>query len=503
MPKPKSEKLPPHNYRRIVEELSTVITDPVSKLKFLRQALGEYTRIPKLYRLFPPLAEVAFRMQVLTHAEAVTPGSHAYARELMRHKIISAPRAGLLKIYKGRHAIATLLCVFFLWGLGTSVASLVEMIQTATWKPYSVFEGTVSATENRPPGLAVFPVPSQQTAAPLPDYIEKPIWLVEKTPGTEIYSNRLQIITTYTVENIPRRYYRFPRTTSDLPAADTPSGDVAGILFHASESDLLPFKPEMNQSIKRYSRSLVQYLQRIKAYNYFIDRYGRVYRIVREDHAAFHAGNSVWADEGAAFLDLNHAFVGICFEGRDFEDKPVATDENSGKVKFLPVAKTATLPISETQIASGRELTDWLRFKYRISQQNCVPHGLVSVNPSKMLIGFHLDLSHGFPFHSFGLRNKYDEPLPSVTEFGFAYDRYFAEILKGNIWPGLQQSEIILHQQAKLRKMSLRAYQKRLRRHYTRLFEWQSAQRQADLEAAAAKRDPSGQDEAGVGLAQK
>ncbi|MCJ7830828.1 MAG: N-acetylmuramoyl-L-alanine amidase, partial [Desulfobacterales bacterium] len=489
---------------RIVEELSTVITDPVSKLKFLRQALNEYTRIPRRYRLFPPLAEIAFRVQVLSHAEAIAPGSQANARELMRRKIISAPRNGLLKIYKCRHAIATLLGGFFLWGLGTSVASLVEMIQTAAWKPYSVFEGTLSPPVNRPPGLTVFPVPSQESAAPLPDYIENSIWLVEKTPSTEIYSNRLQIITTHTVENIPRRYYRFPRTTSDLPAADTPSGDVAGILFHASESDLLPFKPEMNQSIQRYSRSLVQYLQRIKAYHYFIDRFGRVYRIVREDHAAFHAGNSVWADEGTTFLDLNHAFVGICFEGRDFEDKPVATDENAGGVKFLPVAKTGTLPISETQIASGRELTDWLRFKYRISQQNCVPHGLASVNPSKMLIGFHLDLSHGFPFHSFGLRNKYDEPLPSVTEFGFAYDRYFVEILKGNVWPGLQQSEIILRQQAKLHKMSLRTYQKRLHRHYARLFEWQSTQRLDEFSGAtSAGRGPSGQDEAGLGLAKK
>ena len=456
MPIPKSEKLPPHNYRRIVEELSTVITDPVCKLKFLRQALNEYVRIPGIYRFCPPLAEIAFRMQVLNHAEAIAPGSQTHARELMRRKIISAPRNGLLKIYRCRHALAALLSVFFLWGLGTSVASLVEMIQTATWKPYSVFNGTASPPAHPPPDLAVLPVPSQEPAAPLPDYIENPIWLVEKTSSTEIYSNRLQIITTHTVENIPRRYYRFPRTASDLPAAETPTNDVAGILFHASESDLLPFEPEMNQSIQRYSRSLVRYLQRVKAYHYFIDRYGRVYRVVREDHAAFHAGNSIWADEGTTFLNLNHAFVGICFEGRDFEDKPVATDGNGGKVKFLPVAKTGTLPISETQIASGRELTDWLRFKYHISQQNCVPHGLVSVNPSKMLIGFHLDLSHGFPFDSFGLRNKYDEPLPSVTDFGFTYDRYFVKILQGNVWPGLQQSEIILRQQAEKHKMSLR-----------------------------------------------
>ncbi len=143
---------------------------------------------------------------------------------------------------------------------------------------------------------------------------------MEKTSDREIYSNRLQIITTYTVSNMPREYYRFPKNSNHLPANSKITDKISGIVYHASESDLYPFMPEMNHSILKYSKQLIKYLLRKKSYHFFIDRFGRVYRLVREDHAAFHAGNSIWSDDEEIYLNLNHAFIGICFEGRDFEE---------------------------------------------------------------------------------------------------------------------------------------------------------------------------------------
>ena len=304
----------------------------------------------------------------------------------------------------------------------------------------------------------------------VPEYLEDPIWLVEKTIDREFYSNRLQIITKYTMSNIPREYYRFPKNSDYMPVNSKITDKISGILFHASESDLYPFMPEMNRSILKYSKQLIKYLLRKKAYHYFIDRFGRVYRLVQEDHAAFHAGNSIWADDGEIFLNLNHAFIGICFEGKDFEEIKISRQQkNSNPARLKP---TGISTFNEAQLRSGKELTDWLRVKYKISQHNCVPHALTSVNPDKMLIGFHLDLSRGFPFTEFGLTDKYREPLPSIVEFGFLYDSYFEKIFNGELWRGIRYSQDILQRQALNSGVSVAEYRQGLHRRFSRYREW-------------------------------
>ena len=175
-------------------------------------------------------------------------------------------------------------------------------------------------SENHSPSPVVKTTKHQNGPEQVPEYLQNPIWLVEKTSDREIYSNRLQIITTYTISNIPREYYRFPKNSKHLPANSKATDIISGIVYHASESDLYPFMPEMNHSILKYSKRLIKYLLRKKSYHFFIDRFGRVYRLVQEDHAAFHAGNSIWADDEEIYLNLNHAFIGICFEGNDFEE---------------------------------------------------------------------------------------------------------------------------------------------------------------------------------------
>jgi hypothetical protein len=324
------------------------------------------------------------------------------------------------------------------------------------------------------------PVPTTKPAehpnkpAQVPEYLKDPIWLVEKTADREFYSNRLQIITTYTISNIPREYYRFSRNSDHSPVNGKMTDKISGIVYHASESDLYPFMPEMNRSILNYSKRLIKYLLRKKSYHFFIDRFGRVYRLVQEDHAAFHAGKSIWADEEEIYLNLNHAFIGICFEGKDFEEINTGKQKKGHPTNSKPslLKPTGISSFNEAQLRSGKELTDWLRVKFNISQQNCVPHALISVNPDRMLIGWHLDLARGLPFAKLGLSDKYQEPLPSMVEFGFRYDKYFEKIFDGDLWPGIRHSEEILRRQARKSGMSIAKYRKQLHQRFTRYTEW-------------------------------
>ena len=338
--------------------------------------------------------------------------------------------------------------------------------------PFQPLIGRISAKNNleavvpdpKPPAVKA---PKFNEEEDFPVHIERPIWLVEKTGTVETYSNRLQIITSFCVDNIPRSYVVFPKNTDALPGEDRLSTKVRGILYHASEGDMAPFKPEKNRLLKKYSNQLLKYVCRKKGYHYLIDRFGRVYRTVHEGDAAFHAGNSIWADKDSIFLNLNHAFIGICFEGKGFEE----VYEPGSKKPRIRVLNNNT--VTDAQVQSGKELTDWLRFHYGIPEGNCVPHGIASVYPKNRLIGYHLDLAHGFPFHRFGLRNKYREMIPSITEFGFKGDRYFRKALNNDVWPGVNRSEEYLKKKAEQAGISVREYRKKLNLRFDRYFDWQ------------------------------
>ena len=721
-----SLKLPPKNYRRIIEELSVVFPDPALKLKFLKQAIDEHQKISAPYKLYTPIAGMAYRKKLLDNAEQIWPGSKKAAKNLIRPDDLPASSIRLGRLYKLRYIIGSAILIFLILGISIAVAPFrrgfepgppiilkfrftnttnpkiiirkpifyaqrsksgdspnshaVKRTNDKKWedqvswydknpiltalatqdfkKPSSnrfsqksdfsalppssdnhltsskikpanyqngvdqiptFFQSPILAAlksqqfmnsiskpnapppvrvsrmrgnRNQPPAIAAksakhqasavcvpkhlqspillsltpqksqraasdhlnkktisSPQPSQgkklksspnvksvkfrngvgqvpnylqnpillaltpqhtqnakanriiskplsssETPAhknksvsiivktakvsdkpkPIPKYLKNPIWLVEKTPDREFYSNRLQIITTHTISNLTREYYRFSKKNRQLPVNPKATNKISGIVYHASESDLYPFMPEMNHSILKYSKKLIKFLLRNKSYHYFIDRFGRVYRLVRDDHAAFHAGNSIWADEKEIYLNLNHAFIGICFEGKDFEEIKTRRQKKgqSKKSKSTRLKPTGISSFNEAQLRSGKELTDWLRVKYNISQHNCVPHALTSINPNRMLIGWHLDLARGFPFAKFGLSDKYQEPLPSMVEFGFHYDRYFKSIFNNELWRGIHHSEDIIKRQAKNSNMSIAKYRKQLQRRFSRYREW-------------------------------
>jgi N-acetylmuramoyl-L-alanine amidase-like protein len=223
------------------------------------------------------------------------------------------------------------------------------------------------------------------------------VWQVETQGAFEVYSNGLRVDDTYAVAHRARSYMAFP-ADGGAPLRRT---DPAGIVFHSTESTQAPFEAGHNDTLKRIGESLVDYVRRRWSYHFVIDRFGRVYRVVAEGDAANHAGHSAWADDEWFYLNLNDSFLGVALESQ------------------------AGAGMTTAQMRSAVVLTEMLRTKYRIAAGNCVTHAQVSVNPSNMRIGYHIDWAVGFPFAELGLPDNYGTAIPAIWAFGFEHDAGF------------------------------------------------------------------------------
>jgi len=174
---------------------------------------------------------------------------------------------------------------------------------------------------------------------------------------------------------------------------------------------------------------VLTFVSRNHAYHFLIDRFGQVHRVVPETDVANHAGVSVWSDDSVIYVNLNSSFLGIAFETQ------------TQKGQDLPSANPA-------QIHAARVLTQMLRSKYHIPAANCVTHAQVSVNASKMLVGYHTDWSGNFPFHEVGLNDNYSIPPASIYAFGFDYDPVYVHATGVRIWQGLALAEDQMRVQA-------------------------------------------------------
>ncbi len=241
------------------------------------------------------------------------------------------------------------------------------------------------------------------------------IWLVEKGPGGSSTATACASTPRCTVKGTPRAYRVFDGEGSlEARVYDAP----VGLLFHTSESDVWPLEAAYNENL-RDSLAGPAALRAAQPALPLRDRplRPRVPRSWPKRRKANHAGNSVWANDGRVYLNLNHAFLGVSFETR----------WEGGKA----------LPITQAQLAAGRNLSDYLRQRYEIAPEMCVTHGLTSVNPKKHLIGHHMDWARGFPFEAFGLPDQYQRAAPSVALFGFGYDDDFLKVLD-QPWPGVR-----------------------------------------------------------------
>jgi len=285
--------------------------------------------------------------------------------------------------------------------------------------------------------------------SPLPPAAEAlpAVWQVEHSRDSDSYSNGLRIDNRFSVSNHPRSYMTFPVD----PAGATGRGSQpVGIVFHTTESRQAPFEEQQNRVLKRIGESLLEYVRHQRAYNFVIDRFGRVYRIVVESDAANHAGHSIWSDERWLYVNLNESFLAVSVEA---ETQPGQLEPE----------------MSPAQLRSAAMLTEMLRSRYGISAANCVTHAQVSVNPSNMRIGYHTDWASSFPFRGVGLPDNYARPLPSLVLFGFEADRSFDHVAGARMAAAVDLSEQQQREQAAAAGLSLRAYRKTLRNRYWRL----------------------------------
>jgi hypothetical protein len=315
--------------------------------------------------------------------------------------------------------------------------------------------------------------PGTALAKRLPSYQPEKVWLVEQGEGFERYSNGARVNSSFETTNRPRHYLTFK------PGGTEPMGEAqsapAGIVYHTSESDMLPFVEGNSESIEYRSKNLLAYVRDHKSYNYVIDRFGQIYRVVRDEDTAYHAGNSVWSDGSATFVGLNESFIGVCFEtkadaGADGEQ------------------------LTEAQVLAGRLLTQVLRSRHHIDDANCVTHGLVSVNPGNMRICFHHDWARGFPFEAMGLSDKYAVAPASVGELGFVYDADIVEQIGGKIWPGVTVAEGEFARRAQAEGAQPEDLRRRMRAVYRERLDAQRALLRGERSEAAASAPADGSD---------
>jgi len=290
------------------------------------------------------------------------------------------------------------------------------------------------------------PYPVTRTIAARSDVLPN-VWLVDKSADFETYSNGLRIDNRYAIGNDRRVFYPvYKPETIDASQPEFRS-EPAGIIYHTTESDQARFEPDQNAELKRIGKQVLSFIRRNHCYHFVISRFGEVFRIVNESDVAYHAGNSVWADDSGIYVNLNSSFLGIAFE-----TQTQRSDE-------LPSANPA-------QIHAARILTEMLRSKYHIPAADCVTHAQVSVNPANMLMGYHTDWAGNFPFAELGLNDNYAAPPPSIYAFGFDYDPAFVHATGARMWQGLALAEDQLHSESVARGISMRQYRTILRDRY-------------------------------------
>jgi N-acetylmuramoyl-L-alanine amidase len=427
-------------YVKIVDRYSRYIESPVLRLKFLNSTLN-IDRPRSLWKKLPLVGSLPDRAMIIVELTKVLPTDQPAPMGIRLASLLYRVRYAL-------YAICAALVLFAGASLVYAVSRIVSTLSVSTEaKDFSASNQPAVVGSNG--GEAVLAIASGAGLA-----LDK-VWLAEQGDGYEFYSNGARVLTEFQTEGAKRSFYRF-----DLQALADGSGQgeilssPVGIVYHMSESDLLPFADRYNSLLKNRSRALLEYAHQHRLYNYVIDRFGRTYRIVGDEFAANHAGNSIWSDGRGVYINLSASFIGICFEGRG------ATMGADG--------------INEAQIYAARVLTAVLRSKFGIDDADCVTHGLVSVNPSNRLMGYHTDWLSEFPFEALGLSNKYETELAAISRLGFGYDQTYVAAAGGK-WPGLEKADAALREIAEKSGSTIEGERRLMARVFVRAYSKQHA----------------------------
>ena len=425
-------------YARLVDRYSRYIESPVLRLKFLKSALNVEPPRNSWKRL-PFVGSLPDRAMIIVELSKVLP---LYHRAPLGIRLASL----LYRIRYALYAMCIGCAIFAAAGLVYAVSRIVSNLSVST-QAKDIDNGNKPGAASSKGGDAVAAIASGAGLT-----LDK-VWLAEKGEGYEFYSNGARVLTEFEIDGSARSFYRFDLQALTEQSGQSGQGETlskpVGIVYHVSESDLLPFAGSNNSSLMHISRALLEYARENRLYNYVIDRFGRAYRIVRDEFAANHAGNSVWSDGAGVYVNLSASFVGICFEGRG--------------------AAMGAEGINEAQIYAARVLTAVVRSKYGIDDANCVTHGLVSVNPSNRLMGYHTDWVSEFPFEALGLSNKYNSELVAISRLGFGYDQAYVAAAGGK-WPGLEKADAALRDEAANNSLSVEKERQLLSRVFARVY---------------------------------
>ena len=427
-------------YARVVERYSTYIESPVLRLKFLKNAFKvEHSR--SLWKRLPLVGSLPDRAMIIFELSKVLPLDQPAPLGVRLTSMLYRVRYAL-------YALCAALALFAVATLAYAVSRIASNLSVSTQaKDMSANLQPAVASSNGGEAVAAIAYGAGLTL--------ENVWLAEQGEGFEFYSNGARVLTEFETSGRTRSFYRF---SLEALAGSSEQSEIlsnpVGIVYHVSESDLLPFADRYNLSLQNQSRALLEYSRQHRLYNYVIDRFGRVYRIVRDDCEASHAGNLVWSDGRSVYVNLSASFIGICFEGRG--------------------AAMGAEGINEAQIYAARVLTAVLRSKYGIDDANCVTHGLVSVNPSNHLMGYHTDWVSEFPFEALGLSNKYETELAAISRLGFGYDQAYVSAAGGK-WAGLEKANARLKEAAEKDGSSVEEERRQLARGFQHAYSKQRA----------------------------
>jgi len=289
------------------------------------------------------------------------------------------------------------------------------------------------------------------------------VWLLESGTTAEVWSNGLRIERLFETANLPSRFEAYPL---DPKRAPVEMSAPVGIVYHTTESHLAPLEENQRKRLKLIRETLLGFIRDNRSYHYVIDRFGRVWRVVRETDEANHAGHSIWADAKYGYLNLNRGFLGVSVETQTAG----SGDET---------------PATPAQVHALKILTEMLRSKYRIAAGNCVTHAQVSVNPSNKQVGYHYDWAAKFPYVEAGLPDNYTTPIPAIWLYGFTYDPSLVNVTGSRYWQGLLRAESRLREDATAHGARPEDYRKALSQRYGTLFERVKAKAEASAEVRA------------------
>ena len=414
-------------YARVVERYAVIFNRPELRLRFLNNTLAK--QVERQQQLKKSLRHFRFLERTGIYTWIFKVRLYCAILEELRLLNLSSPPRSRRSPYSGVPFSAKFFYFayqarhgFYAMGVLTAGMLVFGLYTFAGWTA-NRFNGMIASKyqNNRQVRTTNQSSVSSTTAIAgttkfLPGFQPEKVWQVDKKDDFEQYSNSAIIKTNYETDSRRRGYYLIPRNSQTED--NQLRRDIVGIVYHTPASHIKLFTVDNNVTIQKGTEGLIAFIRANKSYHYLIDPFGGIYRIIKDEEVAFHAGNSVWADKDNIYVGLNESFIGVCFEAE------------------------TNAQLTEAQLISGRLLTNILRSKYKIDDSNCTTHGLVSINPVNMQIGFHHDWVRNFPFAAMDLSDKYKVPPVSILEYGFTYDDKTFEKLGNELWEGAKEAEI-------------------------------------------------------------